>query len=300
MLQSTPSIGIDISDYKLRMVMLMKHYRKLSLRHYQEIDVPAGVVVNGSIQQPEQFAALLKQLHKELRGGIVSSRNVRVGVPEQQTFITTLPVESLQPEAVEMQAIKNIPFEREQMYFATEVDRNVHTVTIAAGRKEYIDHYIEILERAGFRPVGLYNEAVALRQALLPETHKLYHQGWVVMDVGLARTTVVFVIDGNIYFTTSYPSVIQPGVVNQEHLAGVLQQIIGYYQAHFSLVGPLQGIVLCGSGAYVSGIMELVTRYANVPAQPGNPLHRLRTNSASKRMRQSLVYTTAIGLALLL
>lgn len=299
MLHSIPSIGIDVSDYKLRLAVLNKHYRKLQLRTYKEIDVPSGIIVNGNIQQPEQLVSLLKELHKEFHGGIVNGRNVRIGLPEQQTFITTLPIENLQPELVEDQAIKSIPFERDEMYYATEINRTMHTVSIAAGRKEYIDQYMQILDQANFRPVGLYTEAVALRQALLPDTNKLHQQGWMIIDVGLARTTIVFVVDGTIYFTTSYPSVMNQGTVNQQNIAAVMQQVNHYYQAHFSTLSPLNGIVLCGSGAYVSGIAELVTQYSGVQAQLGNALHRLRPTNMSKKMDHPLLYTTAIGLALL-
>lgn len=299
MMYTIPSVGIDISDYKLRMVTLQKRYRKLQLRNYQEIDVPAGIIVNGSIQQPEPCIALLKELHKQFHGGIMRGRSVKVGLPEQQTFITTLPIDNFQPEIVEMEAIKSIPFERDEMYYNTEINRTMHTVSIAAGRKKYIEQYISILEQADFRPVGLYNEAVALRQALLPETQKLHQQGWIILDIGLARSTVVFVIDGSIYFTTSYPSVITPEGINQQNITAVLQQIMQYYQSHFSSLSQINGILLCGSGAYAPGITEIVTQFSGVQSQPGNPLHRLRLNNVSKRIHQPLVYTTAIGLALL-
>ncbi len=291
------NIGIDISDYRLRLVALRSSYRRLNLVSFNEVDLPSGIMVNGVIQQPEQMVEALKSLLKSIKGGRITQHAVRAGLPEQQSFFVTVPTTSIEREDIEREAIKNIPFKRDEMYFDTKLSKNKKTITIAAGKKEFVDQYIEVLEQAGLHLTGLTSETDAISHALF-KGHNTNGVGHIIMDIGYARTTVIFYIRGEVYFTTSYPSIIEVTGINQKNLTAVVQQIIYFYQSHYAEYAQIENIILCGSGAYTAGITEMITKFSDVRTQLGDPFSNLKINRLAKKIKYPLAYSTAIGLAL--
>lgn len=297
MFNSEIHLGLDISDFRLRLVAIRKSFGNLKIHGFGEMPLPQGVVVNGSIEQPEQLVELLKQLPKNMIGGHLQDRDVNVGLPEQQTFLTTFPIDLTDQSTMEQEALRNLPFNEEDMYFEVEAVKNRQAVAVAAGRKEFIDYYIKVLEKANYRPTGLYAEVIAMSKALLYGHHS--EGGVVIIDLGQARTTTIFYIDRHVYFSTSYPSIVDQGQINQDNLNGVVQQLLGYYMAHFQERAALEKIVLCGSGAHAPQISAFIAQLTGVPTELGDPFSGIKESSILKKMDMPLGYTTAIGLALL-
>lgn len=294
MFKNPLSIGIDISDYKLRIVSLRKKYRKFELTSFGEIDLQPGILVNGIIQQPDALIDALKALGHHVKGAHV--KVVRAGLPEQQSFITSAHMGTLNKDEVVREAVKNIPFEKDQMYYDVGMQKTHKVASIAAGRKEFVDTFITILEKAGYHLVGLHVEADAIAKALFPE--EANHTGKMVIDIGLARTSIIFHMHSSVFFTTSYPSVIDGASINQQNLSAVLQQILSFYGEHYLSEATLDKIILCGSGAYIENIAPYINQLSNIPTELGNPFSSLRINHVAKKMQHPLAYTTAIGLAL--
>ncbi|MFA5995704.1 MAG: pilus assembly protein PilM [Patescibacteria group bacterium] len=290
------SLGLDISDYKLRLVALKYGYRKPELSAFSEVELTPGVLVNGSIQQPEQLIIALKQLLKHIKGRYIHERNVKVGLPEQHSFITTIPADDLSKEQLTQEALHHIPFKESEMYYDIQVNRAHHIATIAAGRNAFIDTYLTLLEAADFHSIGLYVEAYAMTKALC---NNHVTGGAMIIDLGLARTTITFYLNQTVYFTTSYPSVIATQGVNETNLAGVITQMVSYYQEHFQKITQLQNIYLCGSGAYMPNITNLIAKYSAISTKLGDPFITLRSKRFYNKLPNPLAYTTAIGLALL-
>ncbi len=294
MFKNPLSIGIDISDYKLRIVSLHKKYRRLELASFDEVNLESGVLVNGIIQKPDELVNALKVLGRHVKGSRI--KVVRAGLPEQQSFITSAKIGTLSKDEVIHEAIKNIPFEKDQMYYDVTIQKAHKIASIAAGRKEFVDTFIKTLEQADYHLIGLHVEADAIAQALF--TAQGNHTGKLVIDIGLARTTVIFYIHSSVFFTTSYPSVIDNSGLNQQNLTAVLQQILSFYSEHYLDQANLEKIVLCGSGAYIDNIAPIINQISTIPTELGNPFSGLRINHVAKKMQHPLAYTTAIGLAL--
>lgn len=297
-LQPYIQIGIDISDYKLRLIALRRYYRRLSLHAFGEVDVPAGTIDHGAIQKPEILIEHLKQLPKHVQGGHIQQHTVNISLPEQHTFLSTIKVANLEPAALEAAATQNIPFNVNEMYFDIEPIRDHHTVAIAAGKKDFIDNYITLLKKAHLEPVGLYVEATAIAQALMAFAPNK-ENGHIIIDIGLARTTVIFYLLSSVYFTTSYPPVIANNQIDTAKLSAVIQQITYYYQAHFAGEAALELIHLCGSGAYLPEITTTIQEYSGIETILGDPMLGIKPNRISKKLGTPLSYTTAIGLALM-
>ncbi len=290
------TIGIDISDYKLRLAALRYGYRKPELRAFGEVELQPGIITTGTIQQPQPLIAALKQLMKHVVGSKLRNHTVRIGLPEQHSFMTTLAFNNATTEEIKKEAIRSIPFQEDEMYYDLYTNDRYQTVTIAAGRKDFIDRYLTVLEAAEYKPIGLYVEAHALTRALCPDHN---NGGVMIIDLGLARSTVVFYLEGAVYFTTSYPSVIDAQGLSQTHLQGAVEQMLRYYQDHYAKIDSLQQIILCGSGAHLPNVSEFIKTISQVPTSLGNPLQTLRSVRINKKIPNPLGFSTAIGLALI-
>lgn len=254
-------------------------------------------MLNGGIQDPNEMVSLLKQLPKEVRGGLSQDMQVNIGLPEHHSFVATLATTETNKDAIMSQAETVLPFGSEEIYFESEHVKGQSVVAIAAGRKKYIDGYLEVLEAANIKPVGLYVETVAISEVLL-RSQQLSGAA-VVLDIGSARTTVAISVNHAICFTTSYPPVFTQDNFNQAALVGLLNQVVSYYSTHHADLPAIEKIVLCGSGSYISGIAELVMQNSQIQTEYGNPLTTFKRNSLLKKMQNPLAYTTAIGLALM-
>jgi len=91
-------------------------------------------------------------------------------------------------------------------------------------------------------------------------------------------------------------------------LAGQIKKYLLYYQGHASHEHLLtenkgvQKIILCGSGANLKGLANLLSLSLKVPVELGNPWVNILPESLKKlpnlSFEESLGYTTALGLAL--
>ena len=296
--RSSQSIGIDVSDRMIRLVAVNDSGRKLQLQAFGEIAVPPGVILNGGIQKPSEMVQLLKQLPKEVMGSLSPEMNVNIGLPEHHSFVTVLKVNEVNRDTITQLADTVLPFEPEEIYYESEPIKGQRAVSLVAGRKKFIDGFLEIMEAANIKPVGLYVESIAIAKALVPHAQDST-VATMLLDVGSARTTVAIHANSAVYFTTSYPPVFNERSFNQADLANVLTQVVHYYQTHFSEQPPLQKIVVCGSGSYITGMAEMIIQSSGIATEYGNPLQLFKRTSLLKKMKTPLAFTTAIGLALM-
>ncbi len=291
------NIGLDISDHKLRLICLKQRYRKLLLTRFAELDLSPGIVQNGLIINPDALIQALRELPKHGSGARLPMRSVHVGLPEQQTFITTVPLPVFNLEAADKEAKRYLPFKDEEMYSDIQLNRHNQTVSVAASRKDIVNHYLQVLNAANYAITGLHCETEAVSKAMVVSPMDK-PAGIIVIDLGTARTTVVFVLRQLIYFTTSYPSVTTGTGLHQDHFTAVIQQINQYYFEHFVNIIPLTKIMLCGSGAAVPNLVEWLHSSTGLQVELGNPTALFKVNHLLNKLPQPMAFTTAIGLAL--
>lgn len=291
------STGIDVSDHKLRLVRLQKNYRSTQIHAFGELDLPPGIVQNGSILQPAQFVQALKELPKRVTGSRWATRGVHVGLPEQISFMTTVPLDSTNKEQAETTAKRSLPLQDNEMYYDVAILRSNKLASIAAARRDLIDLLLTQFDAANYEVVGIHVESEALAEALLPLPLGKAPVS-LIIDLGTARTTVAFVAHGAVHFTVSYPSVISATGVEQQHLAGATQQALTYVREHFSGSGTVEQVLLCGSGASIPQLDQWLNQLIQLPVQVGNALSHVKSNHISKKITQPTQFATAIGLAL--
>lgn len=297
MFEVNNQIGLDISGHKLRMVSVSQQYRKLAMHHFAELDLPAGCINNGTIAQPDILIKHLRELPKHGFGVHWQEPAVHVGLPEQQTFITTVASNASTLEEAEKEVKRFLPFREEEMYYDIKIHRSSRTIAVAASRRDHIQQYLAILAAANYHVIGLHCETEAIALALVNEVADK-KTGAIIIDLGTARTTVIFFLHNAVYFTTSYPSVLAGGGIEQDHLAAVVQQVKQYYEEHYAMLSPLGKFLLCGSGAAIPNLVEWLQYLTKIPTAVGNPIKHFKMNHVLKRLQYPLAFTTAIGLAL--
>lgn len=289
-------LGLDISDYKLRIIQLHKGFKNIAVTAYNEIDVPQGSIVNGLIKEVDQVAQLLKTLKNKARGGKIFKRRVIACLPEKQSFIKVIKPRELTEEEIKDTAKKHIPFDLEEVYFDWNIlSRENKNVLIGACKKDIVDSYLQTISKAGLVTEVLENETEALARALLVKKDL---QPSLIVDIGYARTTLLIHFNEVVQFTTSFNSVIENNTINNAQLEQYISKVTHFYQGQYREAGALKKIILCGSGAFSPEIVKQLGTQFKLDVQQGDPWINLSSKKNYKKITNPTAYTTAIGLAL--
>ncbi|MBU4375772.1 type IV pilus assembly protein PilM [Patescibacteria group bacterium] len=190
-----------------------------------------------------------------------------------------------------------------------------------------------------------------------------FEKNYGIIDIGAKRTSMIIYSKNTILFTVSMPisgeeatnriartlkieasqaekakivcgfderkadGIIKNILSDMAHeLIKKMRETIEFYNAHFSGRGPINEILLCGGGANIKKLDEIISKELSIPAKPGNALINLSEingkfsdilkekhileidlNKESKNKKNkllsitqdaSLTFSTAIGLAL--
>jgi len=289
-------IGLDISDLKLRLVQLEKSFKKIKVVSFNEIAVPEGCIEDGLIKQVDEVAELIKKLKSKAEGKKIFQKRVLACLPEKQSFIKVIEPIDLDEETIKKSAGKEFPFDWSEIYWdwkKTKESAN-KSIVIGACKKEIVDSYLTTLRKADLIPEGLEVEAQSISRALL---EKKDVEPILIIDIGYARTSLIICYNNSVQFTTSFGSVIEKDEINLHVLEGYVEKIINFYDSYLQEGISLKKILLCGSGAYSLETVSLLNQSLKIPVFQGNPWINLGNNQ-NKEMKNSLAYTTAIGLAL--
>ena len=208
------------------------------------------------------------------------------------------------------------------------------TVTIGAAPKTIIDGYSSALEAAGLIPVAFEIEAQAIVRSIIPieEIREIDHAIGVV-DFGATRSS--FIVYDRGQFTVSIPLsgdavtrriAEELGVDLEEaertkrqcgvdaHRCGVklwkimepfltemaerILDAINFYRDHFSGGRDLKEIILCGGGANMARIDELLSDLTKTSVRKADPWVNIDPGRSPLPPEIILSSTTAVGLAL--
>lgn len=208
------------------------------------------------------------------------------------------------------------------------------SVTIAAAPKQIIDSYSSALEAAGLIPVAFEIEAQAIVRSVIPSKQD-GDKTIGIVDFGATRSSFIVYDKGTIQFTVSIPlsgDVVtrriaeslsvdiseaertkrQCGVdahkcgtrlwsIMEPFLSEMSERIIdavNFYRDHFPGGRPLDEIVLCGGGANMARMDELLSDLTKTPVRRADPWVNIDPGRSPLPPEIILSSTTAVGLAL--
>jgi type IV pilus assembly protein PilM len=216
-------VGIDIGSETVRAVELSEPGKGRPVLHrYHELDLPAGAVTRGEVEQPHTVATALKQLWA--RGGF-KSKTVVIGVGNQRVLARDLTV----PKASLKQIRATLPFQVQDLLpvpvsdalldfyplseSESETGPTVNGLLLAAIKDAVLGN-VKAVQSAGLRPLNVDLVPFALVRALLSREAGVNAKAdadtgsgaIAVIDLGATATTVVIASGGIPQFIRIIPS----------------------------------------------------------------------------------------------
>ena len=190
-------LGVDMADDGVRVVELRRRRGKLSCRHCGSAALPAGVMLEGHVEDPQGLASAVRLACRNS-----GSACTRVALAMPATALIThairlpagLPEEQLEI-LVELEAAQYMPFALEDASldfyqlgpappFAGQTQQEIEVLLVAA-RRTSVQRRLDAAMAAGLTPIVMDSEALALQAALaqggwqaLPDGGLSYQLAW--------------------------------------------------------------------------------------------------------------------------
>lgn len=216
-------------------------------------------------------------------------------------------------------------------------EKNKQSVLTAAVSREIVDDLVEVLELAGLTVYGLEIESIASARSLISKTETSAKGTSLIVDLGSQRTSFIMVVAGVPYFTSSIPfssesindaimkslSItaqeaekfkVEHGIENlnsvnpiynsiKSLLEGLVKEInstLDFYGGISKENSGIDGIILCGGGANLRGLIPFLTRRLGKEVILGDPWVNLALgkNLPIINKDNSVRYATVVGLAI--
>lgn len=205
-----PAVGIDISDRSVKFLEFNRRRGQIELGAFGERKIPAGVVVDGEIQDVKRLSSVLAGIRRDF-----GFRLVRISLPEEKAYLFqgTIPADATREQAaniVEFQLEENVPVPIAEAVFDYEPigrhaahgkpgDEHID-VGVSVYARETVAAYAAACREAGLFPVSFEVEAQAIARSVIPEGDA---GTYLIADFGRARTGVAIISDGVLRFTAT-------------------------------------------------------------------------------------------------
>lgn len=305
---NAPGAGIDISTGSVRAAMLEWHGASARVTTHERIEVPAGTIVDGDIEQPDALVEILRRMRLKQR-----IHHAYASLPEKKAYLyqTLVPAgETDIRSAVEFDLEAHVPIPPAEALFDFEAVRRTEAgtiVSVTAYAKRIVDEYREVFRRAGIMLNALEVESQGTARALITPTSA--HEVIMVVDFGKHSTRIAVVDHGAVSFTATVDvggdaltsavkkhykveeaeaEVIKnekgmlTGEENRQLLetlmttVSVLKDEVAAHLAYWSTASadvpriPVGRLILVGGNANLKGLPEYLARALGLPVTVGN------------------------------
>lgn len=323
-----PAIGFDISDRSIKYVEICKKQGAIFVRRFGEYLIPESIIESGEIKQKEKLTDFLKTIQKELK-----PKHLIVALPEEKVFLAKVKLPLIKKEeirgALELQLEEHIPLSVNEAIFDFDIsDKNYLDINLIAFPKGIVESYRDVFVGAGFTPLVFEMEVQAASRVMVPNNEI---ETIILVDFGRTRTTLTIISGTKPQFTSTIK-------VGGEDLEKSLMKNleIDRFQAEkikknqglvkskenekiFNSLLPLVSVIkdeihkliiysdnvskilLCGGDSNLIGLPEYLSCELKLPVELGNPwvnIISFKEHIPEIELRESLIYATALGLAL--
>lgn len=171
------AFGLAISDNALRVALLKKKGKFLSLLSWQESEIKEGVIDDGEIKNEEEVVKTIQQVLQNVKGRPIKTRNIIASLPERNSFLQVIQMPRMKREelreAVNFEAENYIPLPLAEVYLDFEIVSPVKNhldhfdVLIVASPKKIVDSYMSCFKKAGLSALALEIESQSMARALV-------------------------------------------------------------------------------------------------------------------------------------
>lgn len=293
------SVGLDLDGNFLAAV----HAGDGRIQSAVSAQLPAGVMHEGEVADPEGLTAALKEVFRD--GSL--PRKVRLGVANQQIVVRTLELPRIDDAkqleaAVRFQAADAIamPLEETVLDFQTLGETVTGdgqarmSVVVVAAREAMIERFVQAVRAAGLRPEGIDLNAFALVRALTAgaadDAARVYcHLGGI--------TNLAIAVGSSCLFTRSLSTRAgDDGGIDAFSLAEEIRLSIDFYMASPD-ARAVSELVVSGPGATAEGLSEQLASVTGLGVTVADPLGSYDRTSLPAGENPHR-HTVALGLAM--
>jgi type IV pilus assembly protein PilM len=336
------AFGLDISASSLKIFQFEQKGGRTLVKSYNDQPLPKGLINSDIITDKVTFGHLLKQAMDKPQFGRLDTKYVVANLPESKSFVRVIQI----PHMSDSEAENAVPFESES-FIPLPIDQvyldwqklsqtsDKMNILIIASPKDFVDSYLDALEKSGLRPVALEVESQSCHRALVNAELK---ETLLIVDMSAILTSLIMVEEGNLQFTSTIPiagntfteSIARTlgvssskaemikhkvGIANTSeypniktallpvlnNLSSEIKNILKFHSEHSDKV--VSKIIMAGGSSQLQNLLEFLTpQFSDMPGlavELGNPLQNIKNLVGTPLQSTPLLnYTTAIGLAL--
>lgn len=331
--------GLDIGSHKIKIVQVQKtgdNYRLVALG-----SAPSTIkgILSDSESDLTQLATIIKKLHQETK---IKTKNVVSALPQDQVFTQVITLPNLSEDelnsALKWEAEQYIPIPLSEATLSHQIIGRVKEnakekieVLLAAAPNRLIDKMVKVLNTAGFNPISLETEILAVVRSLVTASPGSV----MVIDFGAKATDIAVVENGQVVFTRSIatagealtravasglgltPSQAEaykkaygadPQKLEGKMLEAIvpiieviireIEKILNFYTVEKKKT--ISRLILAGGTASLPEISSLLAKKLNLEIQVGNPFVQMSKDSLPKKLSSLEIplYAIATGLAM--
>lgn len=196
-----PAAGLDLADEKVRFVRLKRRKGNFMLEAYGEETIPKGLLVGGTVKEPERLRALLREFARKH-----DLRFVRATLPEEKVYLVTMRLPLVDGSELRTTITASleeyVPLRPEETTFDYTIlaphaglPEGMQDVLVGAMRTEDTLLYGSIFEETGMTPVSFEIEAQAVARASVAPQDRATR---IIVDIGRVRTGVALARGGDV------------------------------------------------------------------------------------------------------
>lgn len=189
-------IGLDIGSRFIKVANIQQRSNRLILKNFGLKALPMDTISEGIIKEPAIIVDTIKQLILESK---IREKNVAVSISGYSVIIKKIALAKMSDEElserIQFEAEQYIPFDVQDMNIDfhilgdSEHNPNQMKVMLVAAKKEVVDTYIDILNKAGLIPCVIDIDVFALENAF--ETNYFFEdEGIVLIDIGANKINI--------------------------------------------------------------------------------------------------------------
>ncbi|MXX68693.1 MAG: type IV pilus assembly protein PilM [Gemmatimonadales bacterium] len=237
-------------------------------------------VGGGTIRDPERVSDTLSALFKRER---IKPRNVTIGIGGRDVVSKVIEIDRMdEAEAravMPWEAEQHVPFDMKnaELDFAI-IDPNgegtTMTVLLAAAKRDVIEARVAVLRRADLNPTIVDVEVLALRNAFEANYPAAMRDVTVLADIGV-HSTAIHLLRNGLPLVTRELAVGAPAADELEEFARRIARGIDRTGALVETGPGIAGVYLCGGGATVSGLVEILGEATGVETLLASAFERI-------------------------
>lgn len=204
---SKKGIGLEISPERINLAQLQKKGQKFKLNILSSVEVPEGIIEEGTIIDPPAVAELIQAVLQDSR---IKVKEVATAIPAREAVIRLIPVpaelnDDELRQYMNQEAGLYLPFPREEAdvdyqklgYFTDEDGIEKVQVLLVATRKEVTDAYLDTFEQAGLKIKTLEISSFALIRTIRDQLRGYApNQAVVLVDIEFDSSEIAIVVNG--------------------------------------------------------------------------------------------------------